>query len=113
MSQRRIEREKQTISAMMTLYCRDHHGESQALCESCAQLLDYAHKRLDTCPFQENKPACNHCTVHCYARSKRDQVQAVMRYSGPRMLLRHPLLSFYHLLDKFREVPKLGRPGGS
>ncbi|MCG7955581.1 MAG: nitrous oxide-stimulated promoter family protein, partial [Candidatus Thiodiazotropha endolucinida] len=33
--------------------------------------------------------------------------QDVMRYAGPRMLLRHPLLSLYHLLDKFRKVPQL------
>ncbi len=36
-----------------------------------------------------------------------------MRYSGPRMLFRHPLLSLYHLIDKFRKSPKLGGPDGS
>ena len=30
-----------------------------------------------------------------------------MRYAGPRMLWRHPLLSLYHLLDKRREAPDL------
>ncbi|MEJ2402950.1 MAG: nitrous oxide-stimulated promoter family protein [Candidatus Thiodiazotropha sp.] len=113
MIQRRIEREKQTISAMMIRYCHDHHGETDGLCESCAQLLDYAHKRLDTCPFQEHKPACNQCTVHCYSRIRRDRIQAVMRYSGPKMLFRHPLLSLYHLIDKFRKAPKLGGAEGS
>ncbi len=30
-----------------------------------------------------------------------------MRYAGPRMMMRHPILSLYHLLDKRREAPSL------
>ncbi|MEW8691145.1 MAG: nitrous oxide-stimulated promoter family protein [Candidatus Thiodiazotropha endolucinida] len=111
MGKHRIKREKQTISAMMAIYCRDHHRTENALCETCDQLLDYAHRRLDTCPFQEKKPACNHCTVHCYSKDMRLRVQDVMRYAGPKMLFRHPILSLYHLLDKTREVPELSKPG--
>ncbi|MEW8561471.1 MAG: nitrous oxide-stimulated promoter family protein [Candidatus Thiodiazotropha sp.] len=107
MSKHRIKREKQTISAMMVIYCRDHHHPDGTLCEVCEQLLDYAQRRLDTCPFQEKKPACNHCTVHCYSKDMRQKVQGVMRYAGPKMLFRHPLLSLYHLLDKLRKVPEL------
>jgi predicted amidophosphoribosyltransferase len=110
MGKARIKREKQTISAMMVIYCTDHHHGGGTLCAACDELLDYAHRRLDTCPFQEEKPACNHCHVHCYSREMRKRVQGVMRYAGPRMLWRHPLLSFYHLMDKRRKVPKLSKP---
>ncbi|MCU7804532.1 MAG: nitrous oxide-stimulated promoter family protein [Candidatus Thiodiazotropha sp. (ex Lucinoma borealis)] len=110
MSKNRIKREQQTIAAMMVIYCTDHHHTNGVLCSECSQLLDYARRRLDTCPFQEEKPACNHCTVHCYSKDMRERVQQVMRYAGPRMMLRHPILSFYHLLDKFREVPELSKP---
>ncbi len=103
----RIQREKKTINAMMRIYCRDHHGSNKALCEECTTLLGYAHRRLDSCPFHERKPACNYCTVHCYSRGMRECVKTVMRYSGPRMLLRHPLLSLGHVLDKLRKVPEL------
>jgi predicted amidophosphoribosyltransferase len=103
----RISREQQTITAMMQIYCTAHHGSDGALCEDCEQLLNYAHQRLDVCPFQEQKPACNHCTVHCYAKDRREHVKEVMRYSGPRMLFRHPWLSLMHLVDKFRKVPEL------
>jgi uncharacterized protein YbbK (DUF523 family) len=106
----RIEREKLTISAMMRIYCNDHHHAGDALCEACDQLLDYARRRLDSCPFQEKKPACNHCKVHCYSKDMRKRVQAVMRYAGPRMVFRHPLLSLYHLFDKLRQVPELSKP---
>lgn len=95
---------------MVALYCRDHHGPAHAdPCPDCSSLLAYATRRLDVCPFQEAKPACNRCTVHCYSAAMRERVAAVMRYAGPRMLLRHPVLSFVHLLDSWRQVPTLGR----
>lgn len=92
---------------MMAIYCRDHHAQDDLLCERCEKLLDYAKRRLESCPFEAQKPACNHCTVHCYSEQMRDQVQQVMRYAGPRMLHRHPILSLYHLIDKARRVPQL------
>ena len=103
----RIDREKRTIAAMVRLYCSDRHAGPDTLCRECKQLLAYAERRLESCPFRESKPACNHCAVHCYAPKMRARVQALMRYSGPRMLLRHPILSLRHLLDKFRKVPIL------
>jgi hypothetical protein len=36
----------------------------------------------------------------------RERVRAVMRYAGPRMLLRHPILAVLHLLDGMRPPPK-------
>jgi predicted amidophosphoribosyltransferase len=104
---KRIRREQKMIAAMMAIYCRDQHHTGNTLCPSCGKLLDYAKRRLDSCPFEAAKPACNHCTVHCYSEEMRVQVQQVMRYSGPRMLFSHPLMSLLHLLDKFREVPEL------
>ena len=38
---------------------------------------------------------------------RREQIRGVMRYAGPRMLLRHPILAFYHLaVDSRREKPE-------
>jgi hypothetical protein len=34
----------------------------------------------------------------------RQQIRAVMRYSGPRMIIRHPMLALAHLVDTRREV---------
>ena len=103
----RIARERATISAMMRLYCRDHHAPDEGLCDECDNLLAYALQRLGNCPFEEAKPVCNLCEVHCYSKKLRDRVRTVMRYAGPRMLLRHPLLSFFHVLDKRRPSTKL------
>ncbi|EGV31813.1 hypothetical protein ThidrDRAFT_1698 [Thiorhodococcus drewsii AZ1] len=105
----RIRREQRTIAVMMRIYCCDHHGGRDALCASCSELHEYARRRLEICPFQDAKPACNRCEVHCYSAARRDRVKAVMGYAGPRMLLRHPWLSLWHLIDARRPVPRLDR----
>lgn len=96
---------------MMAIFCHDQHGEGPGLCDECRGLLAYAHRRLDACPFQEHKPACNHCAVHCYSATMKERVKSVMRYAGPRMPLRHPLLALMHLLDGMRRAPVLQRRG--
>ncbi len=96
---RKLDRERKTIAAMIGIFCRDHHrAAGKSLCPECSNLLDYANERLDKCPFGENKGACSMCRVHCYKPDMRKHVTEVMRYSGPRMLRRHPLLAIDHLL---------------
>ncbi len=101
----RTKRESKTIEAMIRLYCHDHHGSKDELCPECSDLWDYALVRLDRCPFRENKPTCAKCPVHCYKPEMREKVKAVMRYAGPRMLRRHPVLAVLHLIDGFRKTP--------
>lgn len=88
--------EYKTIEVMVRLYCRKQHGA--VLCEECGELLDYARLRIEKCPFGEEKPACESCTVHCYQPEMRERVREVMRFSGPRMLMRHPVLAVRHLI---------------
>jgi hypothetical protein len=102
-------REQRTIEAMVRLYCRDRHGAGGSACRECAKLLEYALQRLERCPFQEGKTICAKCPVHCYKPAMRERVREVMRYSGPRMLRRHPVLALYHLVDARRKEPL--RPG--
>ena len=104
----RLAREWQTISAMICCYCQDHHATKGALCPECQGLLEYAAVRLERCRFGLEKPVCVKCPVHCYQRARREQVRAVMRYAGPRMLWRHPILSLRHWLDGFRKAPAIG-----
>lgn len=90
--------EVKTVEAMIRLYCAKNHGEKNVPCKACAELEAYALERIGNCPFGADKPACNQCTVHCYKTEMRERVKEVMRFSGPRMLLRHPLLAIRHLL---------------
>ncbi len=103
---RRLEREEKTIAAMIALYCRGHHtdaaGVDDGLCDECATLLHYARLRLAKCRYGADKPTCANCATHCYKPEMRARVRAVMRYSGPRMLRRHPWLTAAHLTDRRR-----------
>ena len=98
----RLERERETIHAMIAIYCGGQHGVKGSLCADCQALLDYARVRLDRCHFGVQKPTCVHCPVHCYQPQYREKVRVVMRYAGPRMLWRHPVLSLRHWLDGIR-----------
>ncbi|KLV06839.1 nitrous oxide-stimulated promoter family protein [Photobacterium ganghwense] len=99
-----LDTELKTIQAMVKIYCRDHHGPT--LCDSCRDFLHYAHTRLDRCPYGENKPTCRICPIHCYKADYKALSRTIMRYSGPRMLLRHPILAIRHLIAEKRPVPE-------
>jgi len=103
----RLARELATLTAMIRIHCRDLHGAHDGLCGDCAALLAYATRRLDRCVFGDDKPTCAKCTVHCYSASRRDEVREVMRYAGPRMISRHPVLAIRHVIDGRRPAPEL------
>jgi hypothetical protein len=101
-------REFRIIATMVGMYCRSHHGRGP-LCAECLALHDYARRRLERCVFGDAKPTCANCTVHCYKASMREQIRQVMRWAGPRMLWRHPVLAVRHMLDGRRPAPTLQR----
>lgn len=98
-------REGKTIEAMIRMYCRDQHHVPHGLCPDCDALLAYARDRLGQCPYQEGKTTCAQCPIHCYKPAMREKVRVVMRYAGPRMMYRHPILTLYHLIDGKRREP--------
>jgi hypothetical protein len=102
---RRLERERRTLEAMILCSCRGVHGTTGEMCGTCQELLDYATGRLVRCPFQADKPTCVKCPIHCYQPERREQAKAVMRYAGPRLIWRHPILSIRHMLDASRPIP--------
>jgi len=99
---RRLLRERKTMAAMLRCYCAAHHASARELCAECQALFDYATVRLERCRFGEDKPTCAKCPVHCYQARRREQVKAVMRYAGRRMLWQHPVLALRHWWDGMR-----------
>jgi hypothetical protein len=91
---------------MIRMHCRDWHA-GDPLCAECAALASYAARRLERCVFGAAKPTCANCKVHCYNAENREAVRAMMRYAGPRMLLRHPVLAVAHIIDGRRPAPEL------
>lgn len=96
----KIEKETKTIKIMLKMYCQEFHSTSGSLCDDCEDLLAYSRQRLESCPFKDNKPKCAKCHIHCYKQSEKNKIKSVMKFSGPRMLLKHPLLTMQHLIQK-------------
>lgn len=108
----RLKRERKTMEVMLRIYCKGQHGNTGrhiksintgrkiiSLCSECECLYHYACERLIACPMRDEKPSCKNCTIHCYKPDMKENIQTVMRYAGPRMFYRHPILSLMHFLD--------------
>ena len=103
------QREKKTVALMIKLYCRKKHGTKNELCPDCKALSEYAAMRSDKCPFMESKTFCSNCKVHCYKPDMREKIREVMRFSGPRMILYHPIMAVRHVIESKKEKRKLER----
>jgi hypothetical protein len=51
----------------------------------------------------ESKTFCSNCKVHCYKPEMREKIREVMRFSGPRMILHHPITSIRHVIESNKE----------
>ena len=102
--------EMEVMETIIGIYCRGHHhanrcatSESEpSLCPDCRRLLTYARSRITACPRMDVKSFCSACPVHCYSREMREKIREVMRWSGPRMLLHHPLMTLHHMWIDYR-----------
>jgi hypothetical protein len=55
--------------------------------------------RLDQCRYGKDKGFCNKCSTHCYNKANQKKIRKVMAFSGPRMILYHPIMAIKHLLS--------------
>lgn len=99
--------EKLLVSQMIALYCRKKHHAKGGLCPLCKELDEYAKLRSDKCPFMETKTFCSNCRVHCYKPEMREKIREVMCFSGPGMILYHPITALQHVIESKREKRRL------
>ncbi len=105
------EHEKRVVAEMIGLYCHGTHGSRNGqLCSECQSLKEYAWMQCDHCPFMEIKTFCSNCKVHCYKPEMREKIKKVMRYSGPRMVFHHPLMSIHHIVASQKERKGMKQP---
>ena len=107
-----IEDEVRLVDSMIDVYAAAHRKndpKSDTAVPDTEALKSYTHRRIEQCRYrnERKKPFCNVCPVHCYKPEMRRQIRSVMRYSGPRMLLRHPILSIGHLIGTIRSRKEL------
>ncbi len=102
-------REMRTISQMVSLYCAANHEKDKRIyqahckewvCSSCARIDAYAIERTLRCKKMDVKTSCEECENHCYKPEMREEIRAIMRFSGPRMIRKHPVAAIRHLLKK-------------
>ena len=102
------DREKKLVPVMIRKYCHSKHvTKGEELCVECKALTEYALFRLEKCPFKVNKQFCSFCKIHCYKPEMRQKIKGVMKWSGPRMILTHPVFAFKHVFQMIKYKKKL------
>ncbi len=84
------------IKVMILMYCQKHHGSKDELCELCTQTLEYCSIKYEKCHYGDKKPPCSLCSTNCHNLEIRKSIRDIMRYSGPRMFIYHPILAIQH-----------------
>lgn len=109
--EKKRKKEQRVVEEMIDLYCRKNHRDKRSgkkeMCPECRTLADYAKARSEHCRFMEQKTFCVNCKVHCYKPQMREEIRKVMRFSGPRMLLYHPILAIWHLICSMKEKRRI------
>lgn len=100
--QEKITSEKESVEWVIRFYCRKKHKQKE-LCGECQELLDYAYRRLERCPYMENKHFCSNCPTHCYKKDMRERIREVMRFTGPRLLWYRPNIAIKHMIETFKK----------
>ncbi len=101
-------KEESLVTEMIRFYCRKNHKEvynrkNKEMCPECKELAEYAVSRSEHCPYMQEKTFCSNCKTHCYKPEMRDTIKKVMRFSGPRIMLYHPILALWHLISSLHE----------
>lgn len=94
----RLDREINTLKVMIQMYCE---GKKIRPDEATA-LTAYTVNQAANCRYGDTKPECEKCKTHCYKPEMREKIKKVMKWSGPRMIYRHPIMLIYHMVDMIR-----------
>lgn len=104
-----LQKEKETLLAMTLIYCRAVHGAKKGLCADCSATVEYAGQKIVKCTWGKKKPVCAQCPIHCFEPDMRQRIREIMRFTGPRMLLRHPIMTLFHIGRKIFVRKSLSR----
>ena len=95
------QREKETVSRMIALYCRKKHG-GKTLCPDCAALDAYARSRSDRCPSMEPFPLQLPDPLLPPGHTGKNPESPGL-FRPPRTIFRHPVMAVRHLIDSRKE----------
>ncbi|NLC65713.1 MAG: nitrous oxide-stimulated promoter family protein [Clostridium sp.] len=84
---------------MIEINCKHKHLYNGSLCQECEKIKNYANMKIDKCPHMESKTFCSQCKTHCYDKLHRDKIREIMKYSGPRIIIFHPVATVKHIIS--------------
>lgn len=90
-----VDQEKELIEVMIKIYEDGNHVD-------LSELKNYSFRRIENCPRKKEKTFCSSCPIHCYQKIYRHKIREVMKYSGKRILFKHPLLTIKHLINTLK-----------
>ena len=92
-----------TLEAIGRIYCSAHHDSAEhdeaGLCPSCREAVSATFERASNCPNHQTGN-CEDCEIKCQRGDAQARIRQIMRYSAPRMLFRHPLMTLEYLRKK-------------
>jgi superfamily II helicase len=100
--QKNLDRDKKTVMAMAQIFCRGHNhicSPEDSLCPQCLSVVEYSNEKTQRCPYK-HQGTCNTCPTQCYTQEMRLAIREIMAYSGPRMILHHPIMAIRYLIKK-------------
>lgn len=109
MANTHLEKDRKTIEAIGRIYCSAHHDgqkDSAGLCEACRETVEATLARVAACP-NGHDGNCQDCEIHCQRGEAQERIREIMRYSAPRMALRHPAMTVGYLRKKFARTTYL------
>ena len=105
-----LDKDRKTLEAIGRIYCGAHHDgakDAVGLCPACREAINATFGRAAACPFG-HEGNCQDCDIHCQRGEAQKRIREIMRYSAPRMALRHPFMTADYLRKKMR-----GRAAGA
>lgn len=122
-TEKRRRSEVLTYLAMAGIYCRSKHADRQKeswkdengkelrffgrrvfLCESCRKKAKAACLRTSHCKHMAYKTFCHNCPRPCHGHDP--EAAEMMRFSGPRLLLYHPILGIHYFQFLIRAMKR-------
>ena len=107
MAASKTNKDLKTLEAMARIYCSKWHAASAkdaaGVCEECRTAVEATFNRADACPY-DHAHNCQDCTTKCQRGENQERIKQIMRYAAPRMIYRHPLMTFEYLRKRRKGV---------
>lgn len=68
-----------------------------SLCDECLNLALKAQIHTQHCVRMQEKSFCHLCPKSCYSKQDLKQISAMMKYSGKKIILYHPILALKYI----------------